>query len=86
MLQGMPEYLQQKTSMHVLHGAHDQLLDAETEPKYLEPTYSALVGALIMGADYRDEHKDARVKAPSLIKRLQNQLETQTELIFTEQH
>jgi len=86
MLQGTIEYLQQKTSMHVMYGAHDQLLDAETEQKYLEPTYSALVGALIMGADYRDEHKDQPVKAPSLIKRLQKQIETQTELIFTEQH
>jgi len=86
MLQGLLDYLQQKTSMQVMHGAHDQLLDADVEPKYLEPTYSALVGALIMGADYRDEHKDMPVKPPTLMKRLKNQLENQTELIFTEQH
>ncbi len=80
MLTGMAEYLQQKTSIKVLYGAHDRLLDVTTDEQYFEPRYSALVGALILGADYREEHKNMPVKEPSLLERFQRQ----TELIFTE--
>ena len=81
MLNGMDEYLQQKTSIKVLYGAHDKLLDDSTEEQYFEPRYSALVGALILGADYREEHKNQLVKEPSLLERFQQQ----TTLFFTEQ-
>jgi cell division protein FtsA len=70
MLQGMAEYLQQKTSIKVLYGAHDRLLDVTTEEQYLEPRYSALVGALILGSDYRGEHKNQLVKEPGIFERL----------------
>ena len=70
MLQGMAEYLQQKTSIKVLYGAHDRLLDATTDEQYLEPRYSALVGALILGSDYRGEHKNQLVKEPGIFERL----------------
>ena len=80
MLQGMAEYLQQKTSINVIYGAHDMLLDMTTDERYLEPRYSALVGALIMGADYREEHKNQPVKDPGWFEKFKNQ----TEIIFTE--
>lgn len=80
MLQGMAEYLQQKTSVKVMYGAHDRLLDMTTDERFLEPRYSALVGALIMGADYRDEHKNTPVKDPGWLEKFK----TQTEIMFTE--
>ena len=81
MLQGMAEYLQQKTSISVMYGAHDRLLDMTTDEQYLEPRYSALVGALIMGADYREEHKNQLVKEPGLFERLK----IETGNLFTEE-
>lgn len=81
MLQGMQDYLQQKTTLQVIYGSHDTLVDDTTDPEFLEPRYSALVGALILGADYRDEHRNLPVKAPGIFERLQRQ----TEIIFTDQ-
>lgn len=82
MLRGIDAYLQQKTSIRVLYGAHDRLLDRSTDEKYLQPTYSALVGSLIMGADYRDEHKGELVKEPTgWSKKLQDL----TMIIFTDE-
>ena len=81
MLEGMQDYLQQKTSLHVIYGSHDTLVDVSTDPQFLEPRYSALIGALILGADYRDEHCNLPVKAPGIFERLQRQ----TEIIFTDQ-
>lgn len=82
MLRGIDVYLQQKTSIRVLYGAHDRLLDRSTDEKYLQPTYSALVGSLIMGADYRDEHKGELVKEPTgWSKKLQDL----TMIIFTDE-
>lgn len=81
MLQGMQDYLQQKTMLQVIYGSHDTLVDAMTDEQYLEPRYSALVGALILGADYRDEHLNMPVKAPGILEKLQ----IQTEIMFTSQ-
>lgn len=81
MLQGMQDYLQQKTLLQVIYGSHDTLVDAMTDEQYLEPRYSALVGALILGADYRDEHLNLPVKAPGILEKLQ----IQTEIMFTSQ-
>ena len=67
--------------MKVLYGAHDNLLDINTEEHYFEPRYSALVGALLLGSDYRDEHKDLLVKEPGLFEQLKNQ----TGRLFTEE-
>ena len=81
MLKGIQEYLQQKTNMKVLYGAHDKLLDVQTEEQFFEPRYSALVGALLLGSDYRDEHQDLLVKEPGLFEKLKNQ----TGQLFTEE-
>ena len=69
MLQGLDAYLQDKTSVQVIYGAHDKLIDDE---QYDEPTYSALVGTLLMGADYREEHKGAKVPKPGTLKKLED--------------
>lgn len=81
MLAGMQDYLQQKTMLKVMYGSHDTLLDLQTDPKYLEPRYSSLVGALILGADYRADHMNLPVKAPGIFEKIQQQ----TEIIFTSQ-
>lgn len=71
MLQGIDSYLQQKTNLRVIYGAHNSLLTDDTDMHYYEPQFSALVGALIMGADYREQHKGEPVKKPGLLDRLE---------------
>lgn len=65
MLQGIDEYIQQKTKVRVIYGAHDRILLENTEDRYYEPQYSALVGSLLLGADYREQHKGELVKKPN---------------------
>ena len=64
MLNGMADYLQQQTSVRVQYGAHNLLLHVNTEEKYLMPTYTSLVGTILLGQDYRDSHKNQLVPKP----------------------
>ena len=66
MLKGIGEFLQQKTPIRVMYGSHEHLLDSNTDEQYYEPTYSALVGTLLLGSDYRDAHPGQKVKSPKI--------------------
>lgn len=57
MLCGMTEYIQARTKLEVMYGSHAPLLDNQTDEEFYKPEYTSLVGALIMGADYRSTHK-----------------------------
>ena len=70
MLQGMAEYIQRHTSATVQYGAHNLLLHRDTEEKYLTPTYTALVGTILLGQDYRDSHKNQLVQKPGFFDRV----------------
>lgn len=73
MLSGMEDYLQQKTKIRVMYGAHDQLLDRQADEQYMQPQYSALIGTLLLGADYRASHKGELVKQPTVWDRIKDQ-------------
>ena len=64
MLHGVDLYLKERTGYDVRYGMHDLLLTRDTDEQFLSPTYSALVGTILMGQDYRDKHKDILVKEP----------------------
>lgn len=70
MLAGMVDYLQKQTSLHVLYGAHNLLLHRDTEEKFLSPQYTALVGTILLGQDYRDTHKNQLVQKPGFFDRV----------------
>ena len=70
MLQGIAEYLQQQTSLRVQYGAHNLLLHRNTDDKYLSPAYTSLVGTVLLGQDYRDNHKNQLVRQPNFFDRL----------------
>jgi len=80
MLQQIIPYLQSKTSIEVLHGSHAGLLDRSTPDEFCAPNYSSLVGALIMGSDYRDMHPGHIIQKPKIV-----QLEEKLLNIFTDQ-
>ena len=57
MLQGMEEYVKAHTDVPVvLYGSHADNLTIDTPEEWYEPTYSALVGTLLLGAEYRKTH------------------------------
>ena len=70
MLRGIDLYLRERTGYDVRYGMHDLLLTHNTDEQYCAPTYSALVGTILMGQDYRDKHKDMLVKKPGFAEKL----------------
>jgi hypothetical protein len=54
----------------VCYGAHNYLLHRDTEEKYLSPQYTSLVGTILLGQDYRDNHKDQLVKKAGFFDRV----------------
>ncbi|MBR6017897.1 MAG: rod shape-determining protein [Paludibacteraceae bacterium] len=72
MLNGLDAFVQQHTKVKVLYGAHDTLLDTTTDAKYFEPGYSSLVGAILLGSDYRAEHRGEPVKKSKWVDRLKD--------------
>ena len=71
MLQGMVEFVQQFVSVPVLYGSHASWLTRETPDEMCAPNYSALVGALLLGAHYRESHPNAE-PVHDLRKHLEN--------------
>lgn len=70
MLQGVSEYLQQRTSLKVQYGAHNLLLKADTPEEFFAPQYASLVGTILLGQDYRDTHKNQLVRKPGFFERV----------------
>ena len=69
MMTGMAEYIQSMTGVRVQYGAHNLLLHRDTEEKYLSPQYTSLVGTILLGQDYRDNHKNQLVRQPGFFDR-----------------
>jgi len=80
MLHGVDEYLSEKTSVPVLYGSHAGLLDSDTDDEFCAPKYASLVGALILGSDYRDSHPGKVLDLPKI-----QQLKETIEILFTYQ-
>ena len=70
MLQGMAEYIQSQTSLNVQYGSHNLLLHRDTDDAYLSPKYTSLVGTILLGQDYRDNHKNQLVRKPGFFDRV----------------
>ncbi len=72
MMQGLAEYIQSQTALNVQYGAHNLLLHRDTDDKYLSPEYTSLVGTLLLGQDYRDNHKSQPVRKPGFFDRFRD--------------
>ena len=70
MMAGMADYIQTLTPVNVQYGAHNLLLHRDTEDKYLSPQYTSLVGTLLLGQDYRDNHKNQLVQKPGFFEKM----------------
>ena len=56
LLNGMEQYVQSMTTVPVTYGSHAHWLTEDVDEEYLKPTYSSMVGTLILAAFYREEH------------------------------
>lgn len=75
MLQGMYSYVcQHNANLDVRYGMHDYLLTTDTDEEFFKPVYSDLVGALLAGQDYRNQHRDEPVKKPNFIQKVEDAL------------
>ena len=87
MLQGIVEYLQARTTVPVEYGSHAVWLTSDAADEMYMPTYTALVGTLLLGANYRKEHPIALSNNKGrLIDEITNALTKKTLEIFTDQN
>lgn len=87
MLQGIVEYLQARTSIPVEYGSHAAWLAGDTSDEMYMPTYSALVGTLLLGASYRDAHPVVQSNNKGrLIDEIKKTIAEETLRIFSDQN
>ena len=81
MLQGLVEYIQAKTPIPVMYGSHASWLTTDTPDEMCMPTYSSLVGTLLLGADYRAKHSEVTTSGEGIL----DIIKEKTLTIFTDQ-
>ena len=81
MLNGIVEYIQAKTSIKVMYGSHASWLTQDTSDEMCMPTYSSLVGTLLLGADDRNKHPEVTTSGEGLL----DIIKEKTLTIFTDQ-
>ncbi len=86
MLQGIVEYIQSRTSIPTMYGSHAAWLTAGTPDEMCMPTYTSLVGTLLLGASYRASHPVITDNEKgSLLKNITDKLTEKTLDIFVDQ-
>ena len=67
MLRGLVPFLKKKTSITIDYGSHAQWLSANTEDEYYQPLYGSLIGTLLLGQVYKEDHPDEEPKPKTFI-------------------
>lgn len=82
MLQGVLEYIQEKTNIPVVYGSHACWLSDDTPDEFCYPQYASLVGTLVLGDHYQQLHppKNKMKRGLSILK----VFETRTLELFEE--
>lgn len=70
MLQGIDQYLSKRLQVKVMYGSTETLLTRDTDDEFCSPKYASLVGALLLGADWRETHRDNPVRKPTIWDRI----------------
>ncbi len=74
MLRGIVQFLRKKTSIPVEYGSHAQWLAADTEDEFYQPLYGSLIGTLLLGQMYKDEHPDEEPQPKTVLGKLRKDL------------
>ncbi len=63
------EYVQSFTALPVSYGSHADWLAAGTDIEWQSPEYSALIGSLLLGAKYREQHPGKALNKTPIVKK-----------------
>lgn len=74
MLRGIVPFMRKKTSIPVEYGSHAQWLAADTEDEFYQPLYGSLIGTLLLGQMYKDEHPDEEPQPKTMLGKLRKDL------------
>lgn len=74
MLKGIVPFIRKKTEIPVEYGSHATWLDRDTDDEYFQPMYGSLVGTLLLGQMYIEEHPDETPKPKTLLGRIEGTL------------
>ena len=74
MLKGIVPFVRKKTTIPVDHGSHAEWLAHDTEAEYYQPIYSSLIGTLLLGQMYKEDHPDEVPQPPTFIGKLKRGL------------
>ena len=74
MLRGVVPFLKKKTSIPIEYGSHAQWLAAGTEDEYYQPLYGSLIGTLLLGQMYKEEHPDEEPQPKTFMGKFKKEL------------
>lgn len=72
MLKGIVPFLRKKTGIHVEYGSHAQWLAHDTEDEYYKPLYGPLIGTLLLGQTFKDEHPEEETQTNTKLGKFRN--------------
>lgn len=74
MLRGLVPFLKKKTTIPVEYGSHAQWLAADTEDEYYQPLYGPLIGTLLLGQMYKENHPDEEPQPQTFMGKFKKEL------------
>ena len=74
MLRGLVPFLKKKTSIPIEYGSHAQWLAAGTEDEYYQPLYGSLIGTLLLGQMYIENHPDEEPQPSTFMGKFKKEL------------
>lgn len=74
MLKGMVPFLRKKSSVPIEYGSHAEWLAHDTEQEYYQPLYGSLIGTLILGQMYKDEHPNEEPQPKTVLGKWRKEL------------
>lgn len=72
MLGGLDRYLQAGTTLPVLFGSHESVLAPDSDESYYTPTYSSMIGLLLLGQEQRDLHVPSKSDEKSFLEKIRS--------------
>ncbi len=84
MLRDLIPFMEQLTNLPVEYGSHADWLEVDADDEYYQPQYSALIGTLAEGAEYRKEHAHEELPKRKFWDKIKGKFTDTTLDLFTE--
>lgn len=74
MLKGIVPFLRKKTSIPIEYSSHARWLASDTEDDYYQPLFGSLIGTLLLGQMYKEEHPDEVAQKTTLLGKFRHEM------------